>query len=653
MYHFGNRCSRGMSNDAMSLGASHDDVGARLDMAEHYFLAVDVGTSRVGAATARVAADGSITAAVFALGRRSDSVVSAVFVGDDGDLLFGDSAERRGVAQPERLVREFKRSIGDEVPLVVGGRSFRPEEFYALTVAEAVRTVTEREGAEPAGVILSHPATWGPHRIGLVRSALEAVGLDEVDFITEPEAAARHYDASRALGVGETLAVYDLGGGTFDCVVLRKTETSFAAIGEPVGLDNVGGADFDDAVFRHVLRSAEVSAEVLDDSDADARVALAQVRRECVEAKEALSFDSDAVVPVMLPAAHRSVRLTRAEFEGMIDPFVAQTTDALEDALERNGIHPDELEAVLLIGGSSRIPLITQRLSEQLDRPIAIDADPKSSVALGAAHTVLVRAFNAQIETSDALVLFDGSTDVELASATEIAAPAPAGVAQKTPPSVRHTVAVSAGALLVAAAIVFGSTLSAGQAGSAAPLSLAWYSPATGLAPAPAPTGTTPVPAPPVETASAPVPVTNNSGSSGGGDSQPRRATPTSRKAPPASSGPSNSAAPPSRGGAAAPAPAPGSGTTNTNQPNSPSTPGGGSSPSPSPSNPSADPSPEPTIPTPPAPDPTPTETTPPPQPEPTPDPTPEPEPSPTTPEPPAESPPPTEPTTAPTEPVV
>ena len=94
-------------------GSSHWDVGAVFLMGESYFLAVDVGTSRVGAATARLSADGSISAASFPLGRRSDSVATVVFVAEDGELLFGDVAERRGVTQPERLIREFKRSIGD------------------------------------------------------------------------------------------------------------------------------------------------------------------------------------------------------------------------------------------------------------------------------------------------------------------------------------------------------------------------------------------------------------------------------------------------------------------------------------------------------------------------------------------------------------
>src|SRR5215203_387610 len=229
-----------------------------------YFAAIDLGTSRIAAATARIAADGSIVAAPFPLGRKSDSVATVVFVSDDGELSFGDAAERRGVTQPDRLIREFKRSVGDEVPIVVSGRPLPAEQLYALTVAEILRIITEREGAEPEAISLTHPTAWGGHRIDLIRAALAQVGVRDVELITEPEAAARHYEAARPLEIGGTLAVYDLGGGTFDCVVLRKEiDGSFGIIGEPVGIDNLGGADFDDAVMRHVIDASGIDISTL------------------------------------------------------------------------------------------------------------------------------------------------------------------------------------------------------------------------------------------------------------------------------------------------------------------------------------------------------------------------------------------------------
>jgi cell division ATPase FtsA len=352
-----------------------------------YFLAVDVGTSRTAAATARFASDGSLVAAPFSLGRSSDSAPSAIFAAD-GELLFGEAAERRGLAQPDRLVREFKRRIGDDVPIVAGDQRFAPEELYARMVAWVVDAVAEREGGMPAGISVAVPVTWGGHRSGLVSAALARDISAEVQLISEPEAAARHYESTSPLQSGHALAVYDLGGGTFDAVILRKDDGGRVRIvGEPLGISDFGGADFDDMVLRHAIAAAGLSAAALA-ADPAARVGLSTLRRESVEAKEALSFDSEAVVPLLVGQVNATVRLTRSEFEEMIEDGIERTIDVLAAALETAGVPSSELEAILLTGGSSRIPRIAELLSERFDRPIAIDADPKAIVALGAARAI-------------------------------------------------------------------------------------------------------------------------------------------------------------------------------------------------------------------------------------------------------------------------
>ena len=352
-----------------------------------YFLAVDVGTSRTAASTARLAPDGSLVTAAFGLGRSSDSAPSAIFAAD-GELLYGETAERRGLSQPERLIREFKRRVGDDVPILAGDRRFAPEELYARMVAWVVEAVSEREGGRPAGISVTIPVTWGGYRSGLVSAALAQQIPGDVQLISEPEAAARHYESTSPLEPGRALAVYDLGGGTFDAVILRKdTDGEVRIVGEPLGLGDFGGADFDDIVLRHAIAAAGLSASALS-ADPAARVALSTLRRECVEAKEALSFDSEAVVPVLVGQAQTTVRLTRSEFEEMIEAGIERTIEVLSEALETADVSLDDLEAILLTGGSSRIPRIAELLSERFDRPIAVDADPKAIVALGAARAM-------------------------------------------------------------------------------------------------------------------------------------------------------------------------------------------------------------------------------------------------------------------------
>lgn len=356
-------------------------------MTSSFFLAVDVGTSRTAAATVRTAADGTITTTPFPLGRHADSAPSVVFVAD-GELLFGDAAARRGIAVPERLIREFKRRIGDETPILAGDRRFTPEQLYALTVAWVIDTVTEREGRRPDEVSVTVPVTWGEHRSGLVRSALARAGWREVRLISEPEAAARHYEAGSPLSPGALLGVYDLGGGTFDAVVLRKREDGgVEVVGEAAGLDAFGGSDFDDLVMNHAIAAAGLTSKTLA-AAAGSRVALAALRRECVEAKEALSFDGETVIPVLFGDGRTTVRLTRSEFEDMIEDGVGRTLDVVSGVLSSAGLDPDDVEAILLTGGSSRIPRIAQLLSERFDRPVAVDADPKAIIAMGAARAL-------------------------------------------------------------------------------------------------------------------------------------------------------------------------------------------------------------------------------------------------------------------------
>ncbi|WP_375135033.1 Hsp70 family protein, partial [Arthrobacter sp. HMWF013] len=280
--------------------------------------------------------------------------------------------------------------MGDEVPISVGTLSLPAEEVFATMARWVVDRAEEREGAPPSDIVLSHPASWGAHRTELILRALAAKGLTKVTLVSEPVAAALHYASQVRVENGSIIAVYDLGGGTFDTAVLRKVGAGqFELVGRPEGIEGLGGADFDAAVFRHV---AEHAGEVLTGVDPAAPgtlAALARLRRECVEAKEALSSDSEANISVLLPGVQHQVRLVRSEFEAMIDAPIRETVDALESSLQELGLTPADLSAVLLIGGSSRIPLVAQVISEQLDRPIAVDADPKSSICLGAAVSML------------------------------------------------------------------------------------------------------------------------------------------------------------------------------------------------------------------------------------------------------------------------
>ncbi|MGI9003785.1 MAG: Hsp70 family protein [Pseudonocardia sp.] len=372
-----------------------------------YGLGIDVGTSYTAASVCR----GAREPEVVPLGSRSTAVASVVFLGSDGQVVVGDGAERRALTDPDHVVREFKRRIGDDVPFMVGGEPRTAHEIAATVVSWVVSRVAEREGGPADRVVLTHPAGWGPYKKALLADALAETGLPDVTFLTEPEAAAVSYAAQARIAPGATVAVYDLGGGTFDAAIVRKTGTdAFEVLGTPEGIDSLGGVDFDQAVFDHVRTAAGPSMAELDPADPDVLAAMARVRRECTEAKEALSCDTDATIPVLLPGSHTQVRLVRSEFEDMVRGPLGETVDALRRAMDSAGVTVEDLDAVLLVGGSSRVPLVAQLVSAELGRPIAIDADPKTTIAAGAALTAAPASVQNEIATATRFLGGDAET---------------------------------------------------------------------------------------------------------------------------------------------------------------------------------------------------------------------------------------------------
>ena len=351
-----------------------------------FVLGIDIGMSYTAAAIGRRGPDGAMTYDRLELGTRKAAVPTVVALGDDGDVVVGEPAERHAIGHPDRVVREFKRRIGDETPMIVGDLHVAAEDVFAVLAQWVVERAEAHEGEAPAAIAVSHPASWGDHRLDLVRRALAGVGLGGVELVSEPEAAGLHYLAGAKVEPGETIAVYDLGGGTFDVAVLRRNDDGpLRVIGSPTGIERLGGADFDQQVFEHVRSLAGDAFADLDEQSPEAALALARVRRECTDAKEALSFDAETFVPVLLPGGQTRVRLVRSEFEQMIDDSLRRTVETLRGAVTSAGLEIDELSTVLLIGGSSRIPAVAQLISSEFELPVAIDTDPKASISLGAA----------------------------------------------------------------------------------------------------------------------------------------------------------------------------------------------------------------------------------------------------------------------------
>ena len=291
-------------------------------MAGEYTLGIDIGTTFTAAAVCR---DGRAT--VCTLGTRAQSIPTVVAVLADGQVLVGEPAERRATIDPAQVAREFKRRLGDTTPLVLGATSYTPQALMALVLKHVIREVTVAEDGPPAEVVLTHPAHFGPYKRELMGEVIRLADVANARLITEPEAAAISYAQKSVIEPGRTVAVYDLGGGTFDAALVRRSRGGgFELVGSADGIDRLGGVDFDQLLAEMVLERADVSPEAM----SQARPAeLAAFRQRCRDAKEALSADDSADIAVGLGGID-SVTITRADFDHAIRPRILESVESLQ-----------------------------------------------------------------------------------------------------------------------------------------------------------------------------------------------------------------------------------------------------------------------------------------------------------------------------------
>ncbi len=354
-----------------------------------YQLGVDLGTTSTSAAVAR-----SGRATIVQLTTDSQVMPSAISIRDDGEVLCGEVAARRSVTDPTRTIREFKRRFGDPAPIVLGGQGYGADVLTGHLLADVIERARSAEGDAPGRLALAHPASWGPFRLDMLRSAAAHAGYPDVELVPEPVAAAV---ANRdRIEPGSLVAVYDLGGGTFDAALVRYGG-DWEVIGSPEGVERLGGVDFDLAVVAHVDAALDGQVVALDSADPECRAALARLRADCQSAKEALSVDTDVEIPVQLPGLHTTVRLTRVDLEAMVRPRLVDSLGVLDRVVASAGVTWDDVASVLLVGGSSRIPAVAQMVAEHTGRPITAATNPTFAIAVGTALAAEASASDAPV----------------------------------------------------------------------------------------------------------------------------------------------------------------------------------------------------------------------------------------------------------------
>jgi len=364
-----------------------------------YVLGIDVGSSRTRAAISRHTATGWSDPVLVGLGERQPGMPTVVYLAQDRSALVGDEAERHAGADPTRIARGFTARIGDDVPLVLGGALCTAQELTAVLIRWVADRIAEHEGGPAERLVITHPATWGAHRKALLRHELGRQELTGVTLLAEPVALAAGYRGPVA--TGGLLATLAIGAATAEAAVLRRTEDGgFELVGQLAGDADLAGSGFDDAIMDCVRAQVGTVLDQLDPTEPQAWLAMARLRGGCAGAKELLSGQPEVTMPVGLPDGLVEVRITRTDFERIIQPAVNAGAGLLARVTRSAG----DLVAIVLAGGSARIPLVTAAAGAVSAARVVIAAEPDAAVALGAtvaARRLLTGSESSAVSASD------------------------------------------------------------------------------------------------------------------------------------------------------------------------------------------------------------------------------------------------------------
>ncbi len=350
-----------------------------------YVLGVHLGATGTAAATARRDGEQWTAATAFPLGSHGPVVPTALCKQADGTFAAGDAALRYGPANQGQVARSFTRMVGDDIPLLVGDEFVAAHQLAARMIEWVADVVAFRMGRPPEHIVVAHSSSWGPYRAQVVNQALAQLRLSEVTFLPEPVAVAVDYANNQPVEDGGIVLVGNMGGSGFDATVLRRKDPGFVMIGSPLDSDHPSGTDLDDEVFSYVRAELASQLPQLDPYEPRTRDALAQIRGICGWAKETLSYQPEVAIPVALPQLRTEIRLSRSRFEQAAQHHLERVPELLLQVLHSSSLAVEEVDAVVLAGGASRIPLLRNLVSQKLEQPALVDSAPELVAARGAA----------------------------------------------------------------------------------------------------------------------------------------------------------------------------------------------------------------------------------------------------------------------------
>ena len=304
----------------------------------------------------------------------------------DGERLVGETAKRQAITNPDRTVASIKRHMGSDHKVTIDGKDYSPQEISAMILQKLKSDAESYLGETITEAVITVPAYFTDAQRQATKDAGRIAGLDVKRIVNEPTAAALAYGEDKDAD-SSTVMIYDLGGGTFDVSILELSDGVFE-VQSTRGNNKLGGDDFDEKIIDWIAESFKKENGV--DLKAD-RMSLQRLKEAAEKAKKELSstMSTNINLPFITATAegplHLNMDLSRAKFDELTADLVKKTEDPVKEALKDANLSASDIDKVLLVGGSTRIPAVQNLVKNLIGKDPQKDINPDECVALGAA----------------------------------------------------------------------------------------------------------------------------------------------------------------------------------------------------------------------------------------------------------------------------
>ena len=311
---------------------------------------------------------------------------SVVAFTKDGERLVGETAKRQAITNPERTIQSIKREMGNDFKTNIDGKDYSPEELSAMILGKIKSDVENYLGETVNDAVITVPAYFTDSQRQATKDAGQIAGLNVKRIINEPTAAALAYGMDKEEG-HQKIMVFDLGGGTFDVSILELGDGVFEVLATR-GNNLLGGDDFDEELINFI--NDEFKKENGIDLKND-KMSLQRLKEAAEKAKKELSSTKSTNVNLPFITAtsagplHLNVDISRAKFESLTSQLVEKTIEPVREAIKDSGLQANEIDKVILVGGSTRIPAVQEAVKNLIGKEPQKDINPDECVAVGAA----------------------------------------------------------------------------------------------------------------------------------------------------------------------------------------------------------------------------------------------------------------------------